>query len=85
MNLLQRGSNLSATMILYPYRRQLPFPGFYYIQWSWTSMAQTSLGPWKSVLDLGSWRATEGYYICLCWGFTAQSTQWGHVERGQFT
>ena len=21
----------------------------------------------------------------LCWGFTAQSTQWGHVERGQFT
>ena len=23
--------------------------------------------------------------ICLCWGFTAQSTQWGHVERGQFT
>ena len=24
-------------------------------------------------------------YVCLCWGFTAQSTQWGHVERGQFT
>ena len=29
-------------------------------------------------------------YFCpeivgLCWGFTAQSTQWGHVERGQFT
>ena len=23
--------------------------------------------------------------ICLCWGFMAQSTQWGHVERGQFT
>ena len=23
--------------------------------------------------------------IVLCWGFTAQSTQWGHVERGQFT
>ena len=22
---------------------------------------------------------------CLCWGFTAQSTLWGHVERGQFT
>ena len=21
----------------------------------------------------------------LCWGFTAQSTQWGHVERSQFT
>ena len=23
--------------------------------------------------------------FCLCWGFTAQSTQWGHVEHGQFT
>ena len=23
--------------------------------------------------------------VCLCWGFRAQSTQWGHVERGQFT
>ena len=23
-------------------------------------------------------------YVCLCCGFTAQSTQWGHVERGQF-
>ena len=23
--------------------------------------------------------------VCLCSGFTAQSTQWGHVERGQFT
>ena len=23
--------------------------------------------------------------VCLCWGFTAQSTQWGHVQRGQFT
>ena len=23
--------------------------------------------------------------ICLCWGFTAQSNQWGHVERCQFT
>ena len=24
-------------------------------------------------------------FVCVCWGFTAQSTQWGHVERGQFT
>ena len=24
-------------------------------------------------------------FVCLCWGFTAQSTQWGLVERGQFT
>ena len=27
----------------------------------------------------------EQVYVCLCWGFTAQLTQWGHVERGQFT
>ena len=25
------------------------------------------------------------FYMILCWGFRAQSTQWGHVERGQFT
>ena len=24
-------------------------------------------------------------YNCLCWAFTAQSTRWGHVQRGQFT
>ena len=24
-------------------------------------------------------------FVCLCWGFMAQSTQWGHGERGQFT
>ena len=24
-------------------------------------------------------------FVCLCWGFTAQSTQWGHVKHGQFT
>ena len=24
-------------------------------------------------------------YGCLCWGFMAQSTQWGHVEHGQFS
>ena len=24
-------------------------------------------------------------WFCLCWGFTAQSTHSGHVERGQFT
>ena len=22
--------------------------------------------------------------VCLCWGFTVQSTRLGHVERGQF-
>ena len=24
-------------------------------------------------------------FVCLCWGFTAQSTQWGHVKCRQFT
>ena len=24
-------------------------------------------------------------FVCLCWGFTAQSTQSGHVEHSQFT
>ena len=24
-------------------------------------------------------------FVCLYWDFTAQSIQWGHVERGQFT
>ena len=23
--------------------------------------------------------------VCLCWGFTAQLTQWGHVKHGQFS
>ena len=21
----------------------------------------------------------DSVFVCLCWGFTAQSTQWGHV------
>ena len=29
-------------------------------------------------------KITRGF-VCLCWGFMAQSIQWGHVERGQFT
>ena len=24
-------------------------------------------------------------FVCLYWGFMAQSTQWGHVKHGQFT
>ena len=35
-----------------------------------------------SVKFQNDWPKTVGG---LCWGFTAQSTQWGHVERGQFT
>ena len=30
-------------------------------------------------------QAKSVMFVCLCWGFTAQSTQVGHVERGQFT
>ena len=33
----------------------------------------------------GSTLFVKAGYVCLCWGFTAQSTHWGHVERGQFT
>ena len=43
-------------------------------------------------IDLISWYFPEvntnfhdNISVCLCWGFMAQSTQWGHVERGQFT
>ena len=40
---------------------------------------------WFCVLHL--FQQTSSYMTMksLCWGFTAQSTQWGHVERGQFT
>ena len=30
-------------------------------------------------------KVNDNNIVCLCWGFKAQSTQWGHVERGQFT
>ena len=36
--------------------------------------------------ELGKYNfVANSVFVCLCWGFTAQSTQWGHVERGQFT
>ena len=35
--------------------------------------------------EVGLFSFLDAVLICLCWGFTAQSTQWGHVERGQFT
>ena len=25
------------------------------------------------------------HFVCMCLGFTAQSTSWGHVEHDQFT
>ena len=40
--------------------------------WRWPHMA--------AILDFESKQ-----FVCLCWGFTAQSTQWGHVQCGQFT
>ena len=50
---------------------------------------------WKNVFTIHSWHFYNevssfiqlyiNKVLCLCWGFTAQSTQWGHVERGQFT
>ena len=36
-------------------------------------------------LDETSRYCLQKYIVCLCRGFTAQSTLWGHVERGQFT
>ena len=33
----------------------------------------------------GIWGTYLWNFVCLCWGFTAQSTQWSHVKRGQFT
>ena len=38
--------------------------------WRWPQCQHKNKKPWQ---------------VCLCWGFTAQSTQWGHVERGWFT
>ena len=32
-----------------------------------------------------TWMKSQMSIVCLCWSFTAQSTQWGHVECGQFT
>ena len=55
---------------------------------SWLSDVHENWGAWNGALihlqpsDYDkSWR----FCLCLCWGFTAQSTQRGHVERGQFS
>ena len=37
----------------------------------------------KSVADIAHFTSIPNF--CLCWGFTAQSTQQCHVERSQFT
>ena len=36
----------------------------------------------NTIIKSGTWQPDK---FRLCWGFMAQSTQWGHVERGQFT
>ena len=38
-----------------------------------------------NLLIIYIWEGSLYVFVCLCWGFTAQSIQWGHVERGQFT
>ena len=39
----------------------------------------------KTLINLHT-QSDKGFQsFCLCWGFIAQSTQWGHVEHGQFT
>ena len=37
---------------------------------------------WHSSIHLIS---TFLFFVCLCWGFTTQSAQWGHLECNQFT
>ena len=36
-------------------------------------------------LAMGIQKLLSRWRLVLCWDFTAQSTQWGHVKRSQFT
>ena len=45
------------------------------------SWSDFSMGMYQSMFSYDS----DCLFVCLCRGFTAQSTQWGHVEHGQFT
>ena len=42
---------------------------------------------WTQDIMIHSWQhwPVDRQIDNLCWGFMAQSIQWGHVERGQFT
>ena len=40
---------------------------------------------WVGILIYSVWQGLTAKLFCLCWGFTSQSTQWGHVECGKFT
>ena len=60
-----------------------------------TNSLHMGLGFWKAnkvtnIASLLKWQKINHVYpvtmfVCLCWGITAQSTQWGHVKCGQFT
>ena len=51
----------------------------------WYSLEPPRLGGSNEYLQSMFLSWNKKNTVCLCWGFTAQSTQWGHVERGQFT
>ena len=57
--------------------------------WTWIYPAfANSVDPDQLASSEANWSGSALFnikYVCLCWGLTAQSTQWGHVERGQFT
>ena len=57
------------------------------VHWSqWSFLLESVVINQKVLVSFFSYLTGETYFsFCLCWGFTAQSTQWGHVERGQFT
>ena len=50
---------------------------------SWSISKKECCRPdFESYLEVcDAWKSN----VCLCWGFTTQSTQWGHVEHSQFT
>ena len=58
-------------------------------QWAWITYWNVS-APVSYKENLSDNFGVEVYHwadhmTCLFWGFMAQSTHWGHVERGQFT
>ena len=53
---------------------------------TWKQLTERVCREWKLLAinphDRRTWRSGV---FCLCCGFTAQATQWSHVEHGQFT
>ena len=58
---------------------------WWYMGTSWQLLFQFCTDPFETLHVFYSWYEDVHVFVCLCWGFTAQSTQWGHVERSQFT